>query len=126
MKWIQLDCLVLLFLLITSCQTKSAQVEQIKEAQMETVFLLLEQESQAEQLIPNFAKYGLQLVGRSSRSQLKYKYLYDASQIEQKAFEKLLLENSAVVEVAFVTDKPGDISTGTNGKKGKVSIGNKN
>jgi len=126
MKWIQLNCLVLLFLLITSCQTKSAQVEQIKEAQMETVFLLLEQESQAEQLIPNFAKYGLQLVGRSSRSQLKYKYLYDASQIEQKAFEKLLLENSAVVEVAFVTDKPGDISTGTNGKKGKVSIGNKN
>ena len=123
MKWIQLNCLVLLFLLIASCQTKSAQVDQIKEAQMETVFLLLKQESQAEQMIPN---YGLQLVGRSSRSQLKYKYLYDASQIEQKAFEKLLLENSAVVEVEFVTDKPGDISTGTNGKKGKVSVGNKN
>ncbi len=112
--------------ILASCQTKSAQVEQIKEVQMETVFLLLQQESQAEQMIPLFSKYGLQLIGRSSRSQLMYKYLYDASQVQQKAFEKILLENSAVLEVAFVTDKPGDISSGTNGKKGKVSIGNKN
>lgn len=126
MKWIQLKCSILLFLLVGSCQTKNAQVDHIKEAQMETVFLLLKQESQAEQLIPNYAKYGLQLIARSSRSQLMYKYLYNANQIGQKDFEKLLLENSAILEVVFVTDKPGDISTGTNGKKGKVSIGNKN
>ena len=126
MKWIPIISVITLFVLHTSCQTKSAQVEQNVEDQLDTVFLLVEEASQAEQLIPSFSQYDLQLIGRSSRSQLLYRYLYNASSIEQKKFEKLLLEHSAVLEVSFVTDKPGTVTSGTNGKKGKVNIGNKN
>jgi len=115
MKRIQLSSTIIFVALsLFSCQTKNAQVEQNSIAPIETVYLLIQEEAQAEQLITDFSKYGLQLIGRSSRAQLQYKYLYDANLVEKKSFKKLLLEHTAILEVIFVTDQPGDISTGTN------------